>query len=53
MKKVKRSNTLSEVQLVQNISKNIQGFLEMSTVQMRVLPSHKLQDHAYEFQNPF
>ena len=37
----KRSKTLSEVKPVKNISKNLQGFLD------------KLQDHAYEYQNPF
>ena len=52
MKKVidrgKRSKTLSEVKPVENISKNPQSFLEISPVQKEVLPSHKLQDHAYE-----
>ena len=52
MKKVidraKRSRTLSEVKPVQNTSKNLQGFLEISPKQKEVLPSHKLQDHAYE-----
>ena len=38
----------SEVELVKNISKNPQGFLEISPVQKKVLLSHKLQDHAYE-----
>ena len=49
----KRSKTLSEVKLVENVSKNLQNFLEISPVQKEVLPSHKLQDHAYEYQNPF
>ena len=44
----KRSKTLSEVKLVKNISKNLQSFLELSPVQKEVLPSNKLQDHAYE-----
>ena len=44
----KRSKTLSEVKLVENISKNLQSFLEISPVQKEVLLSHKLQDHAYE-----
>ena len=46
--KGKRSKTQSEVKLVENISKNPQSFLEISTVQKEVLLSHKLQDHAYE-----
>ena len=53
MKKVidrgKRSKTLSEVKSVENISKNLQSFPEISHVQKKVLPSHKLQDHAYEY----
>ena len=52
MKKVidsgERSKTLSEVKPVENISKNLQSFLEISPVQKEVLLSHKLQDHAYE-----
>ena len=52
MKKViergKRSKTLNEVKLVKNICKNLLSFLEISPVQKEVLPSHKLQDHAYE-----
>ena len=52
MKKVinrgKRSKTLSEVKLVENISKNLQSFLEVSPMEKEVLLSHKLQDHAYE-----
>ena len=46
MKKVidreKRSKTLSEVKPVENISKNLQIFLEISPVQKEVLPSYKL-----------
>ena len=57
MKKVidrgKRSKTLKEVRPVENISKNLQSFLEISLVQKEVVLSHKLQDHAYEYQNPF
>ena len=49
----KRSKTLSEVKPVENINKNLQSFLEISPVQKEVLLSHKLQDHAYEYQNPF
>ena len=57
MKKVidrgKRSKTLSEVKPVENISNNLQSFLEISPVQKEVLLSHKMQDHVYEYQNPF
>ena len=53
MKKVidrgKRSKTLSEVKQVENISKNLQSFLEISLVQKEDLPSHILRDHAYEY----
>ena len=53
MKKVidsgERSKTLSEVKPVENISKNLQSFLEISPMQKEVLLSHKLQDHAYEY----
>ena len=52
MKKVinrgKRSKTLSEVKPVENISKNLQSFLDISPVQKKFL-SHKLRDHAYEY----
>ena len=52
MKKVidrgKRSKKLSEVKPVENISKNLQSFLEISSMQKEVLPSHKLRDHTYE-----
>ena len=41
----KRSKTLSEVKPVENISKNLQSFLEISPIQKEVLLSHKLQDH--------
>ena len=40
---------MSEVKPVENISKNLQSFLEISPVQKEVLPSHKLWDHAYEY----
>ena len=43
-----KSKTLSEVKLVENISKNRQSFLEISTMQKEVLLSDKVQDHAYE-----
>ena len=49
----KRSKTLSEVKLVESISKNLQSFLEISLMQREVLLSHKLRDHAYEYYNPF
>ena len=45
----KRSKTLSEVKQVENISKNLQSFLEISPVQKEVLPSHKLRGHACEY----
>ena len=45
----KTSKTLSEVKPVENISKNLQSFLEISPVQKEVLLSHKLRDHAYEY----
>ena len=47
------SKTLSEVKLVENISKNLENFLKISPMEKEVLPSHKLRDHAYEYQNPF
>ena len=43
----KRSKTLSEAKLVENISKNLQSFLEINPMQKEVLPVHKLWDHAY------
>ena len=47
MKKVinrgKRSKTLSEVKPVEDISKNLQSFLEMGPKQKEVLPSHNLE----------
>ena len=45
----KRSNTLSEVEPLENISKNLQSFLEISPVQKEVIPSHQLRGHAYEY----
>ena len=44
----KRSEILSEVNPVENISKNLQSVLEIRPVQKETLPSHKLWDHAYE-----
>ena len=51
--KGKRSKILGEVKPVENISKNLQSFLEISHVQKEVFLSHKLRDHAYEYYNPF
>ena len=45
----KRSKILSEVEPVKNISKNLQSFLEITTVQKAVLLSHKLCNHPYEY----
>ena len=38
----------SEVKPAENISKNLQIFLEICPVQVEVLPSLKLRDYAYE-----
>ena len=43
-----RSKALSEVKQVENISKGLQSFLEISPVQREALLSHKLRNHAYE-----
>ena len=52
MKKVidtgKRSKTMNEVKPVKNINKNPRSLLEIIPMQMEVLLSHKLQDHANE-----
>ena len=53
MKRGKRSKTLREVKPAKNINKNLQSFLEISPVQKKVLLSHKLRDHGYEYQNSF
>ena len=45
----KRSKTRSETEQVENISKNLQSFLEISHMKKEALPSHTLQDHAYEY----
>ena len=45
----KTSKTLSEVKLVENMSKNPQSFPEIRLVRKEVLPSNNLQDHAYEW----
>ena len=44
----KKSKTLSEVKIVENISKNPQSSLEVSPEQKVVLLSQKRQNHAYE-----
>ena len=44
----KRSKTMNEVKPPENISKNPQNLLKISFMQNKVLPSRKLQDHAYE-----
>ena len=50
MKKIiVKENKVSEVKPVENISKNWQIFLEISPCSRGSLPSHKLQEHAYEF----
>ena len=49
----RRIETLNEVKPIENINKSMQSFLETSSVQKKVLISHKLQDHACEEQNPF
>ena len=49
----KRRKKLAKVKPVENISKNLESFLETSPLQKEFLSSHKLRDHAYEYQNPF
>ena len=39
--------TTSEVKPVKNISENLQSFLERSSMQKEVLPSHIMQDHTF------
>ena len=39
----------SEVKPVENISKNLQSFVEISPMHKEALLSHKLWDHAYEY----
>ena len=47
--KRKKRKTLIEVKPVENMSKKLWSFLEISTVQKKVLLfSHKLQDHGCE-----
>ena len=49
----KRIKTLSEVKPVENISKNLQSFLEIIPVEKEVFLLRKLQDHSYEYLKPF
>ena len=44
----KISKTLSAVMPVENLSKNPQNFVLITSMQKKNLPSHKLEDHAYE-----
>ena len=44
---------MSQVKPVGNISKNLQSFLEIRSVQTEVFSTFKVQDHAYEKLNPF
>ena len=44
----KKVKTLSEIKPTENISKNLQTFLEISPTQKEVLFSHELQNYAYE-----
>ena len=43
-----KSKILSEVKPVENISKNLQSFLEISPVLKQVLASHELQHQEYK-----
>ena len=45
----KGSKILSEVRSFEKGSKNLQSLLVIRPLQKEVLPSHKLQDHAYEY----
>ena len=47
--KGKRSKALSEVKQDENISKNLQCFLDISPVQKEKLLLHKLQDDGCEY----
>ena len=44
----KRTKTLSEVEAVGNICKNLESFLEISLTQKEVFLSYTLQDHKNE-----
>ena len=55
-KKKSKRKTVSEakpVENIDNINKSLQSFLQTIHMQMEVLPSDKLQDHAHEYYNPF
>ena len=45
----KRSKILSKVIPVEKLIKNAQSFLETRPVKEEVHPSHRLEDHAYEY----
>ena len=51
--KEKRSKRLNEVRPFENINKNPHSLLDISPEQKKVSPSHKVQDHVQEEQNPF
>ena len=44
----KRSKTMNDVKPVENKNNNPEIFLEISPVQKKISPSHKLQHHAYK-----
>ena len=44
----KINKSLSELKPFENVSQNLQSFLEISPVQQEVLPSYQLQGHANE-----
>ena len=39
---------LNEVKPVENINKNLESFVDINPGQKEAIPSHELQDHAYE-----
>ena len=45
------SKILNEEKSFKIINKNLQSFQEIKPSQAKVLPSRKLQDHAYQSQN--
>ena len=44
----KKSKTLSEEKPAENISMNLQNFIEINPMQKEDLLPHKLQDNAYK-----
>ena len=44
----KKSKTLSEGKSAENISMNLQNFIEINPMEKEDLLSHKLQDNAYK-----